>query len=292
MAVYEHIYKPYTGEMTAAWSRFLIIPRHLFKDIFQSKLFIGFFCSCFISPLVMGIIIYLHHNSGALAALHIDLSELVAINSSYFMTFFNIQQAFAFLLTVVIGPILISRDVSNNALPLYLCRPFSRSEYVIGKLSVLLILISLISWVPGLLLFLFQSYLEGAGWFGHNLRIAVAIFVASLAFMIMLALLAVSMSAWVKWRLAASAAIFGVYTIPSVFAASVDQIYHTAWGEGFSLSGIIGNITSSLFGLANSAQAAGVSGPPVWSQWMLLAMFCAVCLTLLNWKLRAYEVIT
>jgi ABC-2 type transport system permease protein len=192
----------------------------------------------------------------------------------------------------VIGPVLISRDVANNALPLYLCRPFSRAEYVLGKLSVLVILISLITWVPGVLLFLFQSYLEGADWFGHNLRLAVAIITVSLAWIAMLSLLAVSMSAWVRWRLAASAAIFGVYTIPSVFASTVDQLYHTGWGESFSLPGLISNLSSSLFGVATSAQAAGQSSPPAWSQWFLLTAFCAVCLILMNWKLKAYEVVT
>ena len=41
-----------------------------------------------------------------------------------------------------------------------------------GKMSVVLILLSAITWAPGLLLFLFQSYLEGFGWFSDNLWIA------------------------------------------------------------------------------------------------------------------------
>ena len=51
----------------------------------------------------------------------------------------------------------MSPDLRNNGLPLYLSRPFSRTEYVLGKMSVLLILLSAITWVPGLLLFLFQA---------------------------------------------------------------------------------------------------------------------------------------
>ena len=39
----------------------------------------------------------------------------------------------AYLLTAFVGPSLVSPDVSNNAMPLYFCRPFSRTEYVIGK---------------------------------------------------------------------------------------------------------------------------------------------------------------
>ena len=77
----------------------------------------------------------------------------------------SLQNGFAFFVTLLVGPPLVSRDLRNNALPLYLCRPFSRTEYVLGKMSVLLILLSAMTWVPQLLLFPFQSYLEGAQWF-------------------------------------------------------------------------------------------------------------------------------
>ena len=84
--------------------------------------------------------------------------------------------------------------MTNNALPLYLCRPFTRAEYVLGKMSVLLILLSLITWVPILLVFLFQSYLAGWSWFAQNLRIAGAIFVGSWVWILLLALLSLAIS--------------------------------------------------------------------------------------------------
>ena len=62
------------------------------------------------------------------------------------------------------GPGLISPDLSHNALPLYLARPFSRTEYVLGKMSVLMGLMSLMTWIPGVLLFVLQGYLEGWQW--------------------------------------------------------------------------------------------------------------------------------
>ena len=48
-------------------------------------------------------------------------------------------------------------------MPLYLCRPFSRAEYVLGKMSVLVFLLSLITWVPGLILFVIQAQPGGLG---------------------------------------------------------------------------------------------------------------------------------
>ncbi|HSO76026.1 MAG TPA: hypothetical protein VLU47_14420, partial [Blastocatellia bacterium] len=179
MAVYEHTYKPYAGPLTPEWSRFLIIPRHAYRDVFKSKLFTAFFALCFVCPLVMAILIYLRHNVAALAILEVNVRDLVSVNAGFFQVFTGIQTGLAFLLTVLIGPVLISRDLANNALPLYLCRPFSRTEYVIGKMSVLMILISAITWVPGLLLFAFAAYLEPGSWFASNYWIAGSIFAAS-----------------------------------------------------------------------------------------------------------------
>ena len=70
----------------------------------------------------------------------------------------------ALFLAAFIGPGQVSPDLANNALSLYLARPFSRVEYVLGKMSVLLMLMSLMTWVPGLLLFALEGYLEGWQW--------------------------------------------------------------------------------------------------------------------------------
>ena len=135
------------------------------SSVFNSKLFTAFFVICFIPLLVEAILIYLHHNVTALAIMKLNVRELVPIDASFFQTFVNIQGGFAFFVALLVGPPLVSRDLRNNALPLYLCRPFSRTEYVMGKMSVILILLSAITWIPQLLLFLFQSYLEGFAWF-------------------------------------------------------------------------------------------------------------------------------
>ncbi|MBV9209166.1 MAG: hypothetical protein JOZ52_00980, partial [Acidobacteria bacterium] len=76
MAVYEHTYKRYAGELTPTWSRFLIIPRHAYRAVFQSKIFMAFFVACFIPPLVFAILIYLHHNVNALGILQASIDEI------------------------------------------------------------------------------------------------------------------------------------------------------------------------------------------------------------------------
>ena len=305
MAVYEQSYKPYTGRMTPEWSRFLIIPRHAYRGVFNSKLFIAFFAVCFLPLLVEAILIYLRHNFGAIAAMSINVRELIPVDAFFFEVFVNIQMGFAFLMALLIGPPLVSRDLRNNALPLYLCRPFSRTEYVMGKMSVLLILLSIITWVPQLLLFLFQSYLEGFAWFKANLSIAFAIVMSSLVWILLLALLSQAISALVKWRVVASGALVGLFLIPSVFGAFINEVFSTRIGNLVSLSALIRNVTAGLFGtfdrLTDIRRVRDFDGtilreivlyePPLWSSWTMLFLLCVACLALLSWKVKAYEVV-
>jgi len=305
MAVYEQTYKPYTGRMTPDWSRFLIIPRHAYRAVFSSKLFIAFFAACFLPVLVEAILIYLRYNFGALAAMKIDVQDLFRIDGSFFETFVDIQMGFAFLMALLIGPPLVSRDLRNNALPLYLCRPFSRTEYVMGKMSVLLILLSMITWIPQLLLFLFTAYLEGFTWFKDNLSLAFAIVISSFVWILLLALLSQAISALVKWRVVASGAMVGLLLIPSVFGAFINEVFKTQIGNLVSLGALIRNVTSGLFGtfdrLNEVRRISDFDGtvlreiviyqPPLWASWMMLFLLCVVCLALLSWKVKAYEVV-
>ena len=289
MAVYEHTYKPYAGKLTPEWSRFLIIPRHAFRDVFASKIFIGFFALCFICPLVMAILIYLHYNVNALLIMELKVSDVISINGEFFLIFLGVQLWCAFFLTVLIGPPLVSRDMSNNALPLYLCRPFSRLEYMVGKMSVLVILLSAITWVPGLLLFIFQAYLEGAGWLVHNLWIAAAIAIGSMASVIMLALLSMTLSAWLKWRIAASAGLIAVFMIPRAIGALITVMFNTRWGNIISLGAVADSINAALFRLELGPNIKLL--PPPLAAWIALGVFCALCVLLLSRRVRAYEVV-
>ena len=291
MAVYEHTYKPYAGPLTTEWSRFLVIPRHAYRDVYRSKFFVAFFALCFVCPLVMAILIYLHHNLTAMAIFQINLRDLAPINAMFFRIFMGVQTSLAFILTVLIGPPLISRDLANNALPLYLCRPFSRAEYVFGKMSVLVILISAITWVPGELLFFFQVYLAGAGWAASNLYIAAAIFVLSWLWIILLALVSVTISAWVKWRIAASAALFGLFIISNAIGFMVSGVLQTRWGLLFNLFWVLRTIEDGLFREPNSAGLPNWMVLPTTAAWLSLGLFCAGCLFLLTRKVRAYEVV-
>jgi ABC-2 type transport system permease protein len=308
MAVYEHLYRAYEGESHSAWSRFFVIPRYALRDVFKSKLLVTIFIICFIYPLVATILVYLHHNANALALLQINVRELLPIDASFFRTFLEVQGAFALILTVLVAPPLISRDLSNNALPLYLCRPLSRAEYVLGKMTVVAVLLSLVTWIPGLLIFFFQASLAGFAWLWANLWMVQAIFSGSMVWIILLSLLALAVSSFLKWRVVASGALLGIFFVPTAFGEIVNELFLTRSGSLISLWASMNSIWRGLFGLfeRESGRIRGkvttpiydnqfidivILEPPLWASWLVIGLVCAACVWLLARKVRAYEVI-
>lgn len=284
MAVYRRNYKPYAGRLTPEWSRCLVLFRYSRRNLFRSKFLTGLFVVCFFYPLACLLLIYLAHNASFLQQLGVPAGVL-SIDNKFFFNFISVQGVLAFLLTAFAGPGLISPDLANGALPLYFCRPFSRVEYVLGKSSVLAILLSQITWVPGLILFAMQAGLAGASWTWSNLWIAGSLILSSLIWIAILSLLAMALSAWVKWRIVAGALLLGVMFFGEGLAQAINAVMRTDSGHFFNVAYLMGTVWNSLF------QVDSRHAIPVAQAWVALLIYCAICLGLIMRKVRAYEVI-
>ncbi len=296
MAVFKHAYKGYDGPLTPAWSRFFILPRYALQDLRRSRFYSIFFLVAMLAPLIFALLIYIQHNLSALKMLNV--SAVIVVNSRFFLNLLGWQSMMTFFLAAFAGPGQISPDLANSALPLYLARPFSRAEYVLGKMSALLILMSAMTWVPGLLLFVLQASLEGNGWFGRNLGLAGAIFLASWIWILLLSLLALALSAWVKWKPMAGGLLFGVFFVAGGFAGAINAILRTRWGNLINISHLIGAVWSSLFEQPTQRGSGAVffrvargQDIPVWCCWAALLAICGLCLFLLSRKIRGAEVV-
>ncbi len=169
-------------------------------------------------------------------------------------------------------------------MPLYFCRPFSRTEYVAGKLMTLMILLSLVTWVPGLLLFGIQASMAGWDWVGDNLWLARGIFVGLLTWTLFLSLLALAVSAWVKWKLAAAAVVLGIFFAGAGFGAAINSVMRTSYGSLIDLSQMMHIVWSDMFRYDAGAEI------PVQLAWVVLGACAAVSLWLLSRRVRAFEV--
>lgn len=288
MAVYERNYKRYTGAQTPSSTRFLILPRYIFKDVFRSRWMVVFYVACFAFPLLCALFIYLTHNADFLQAIpNFEMPEFLQIKVDFFLRFLTIQGMLAFGLTIFIGPGLVSRDLANNGLPLYLSRPFTRKEYVIGKLSVLAILLSAITWVAGWLLMLLHANFVGLSWLGENLGLFFGLFIGAWMWILALGLLALAASAWVKWRAVAGFAMLAVVLGGAFFGSvMVRNLFETEYGHLLNLIVVMQRIWIGLLGFQPT-------GPlPLAAAWIAFAAFLGLCIWLLSRKIRAYEVVS
>jgi len=284
MAVYRRSYAGYSGALTPAWSRFLVLFRYSRRDLFRSRFQTALFVACFFFPVACLFTIYLSHNLSFLQRLG-AASQVLTIDNRFFFYFVNVQGGLAFLLTAFVGPGLISPDLANGALPLYFCRPFSRAEYIIGKSSVLAILLSQITWVPGVILFIVQSTLAGPRWAWNHLWIVASLIVSSLIWIAILSLLAMALSAWVKWRIVAGALLLAMMFFGIGFAQAVNTVMQTQFGFFFNLGYLITTVEKALFQFGEGSNIS-VSAAVV-----ALLGYCAVSLGLLLRKVRAYAVV-
>jgi ABC-2 type transport system permease protein len=285
LAVYRRTYTSYTGVLTPAWSRFLVLFRYSRRSLFRSKLQTALFVLCFFFPLACLLAIYLAHNLSFLERFNSNGLPFLRVDNKFFLVFITVQGMLAFVLTAFTGPGLISPDLANGALPLYFCRPFSRAEYVLGKTSVLAILLSQITWIPGLILFVVQASLAGPGWTSDNLWIAGSIVLSSLIWIVVLSLLATALSAWVKWRIVAGALMLGVLFFGAGFGQAVNAVMRTQSGRFFDIGYLMTTVWSSLFRIEGDRAMSALES------WAALLIYCGICLALLVRKVRAYEVV-
>jgi ABC-2 type transport system permease protein len=285
VAVYKRTYVAYQGSLTPAWSRFLILPRYSFARLWQSKFLVMFFMACFFYPLGCAGYIYLANNLSILNSFGVPAGNFIKVEPSLFLYFCWVQAAFTYLLTAFVGPSLVSPDLVNGAMPLYLCRPFSRAEYIAGKMSVLVFLLSLVTWVPGMILFAIQSSLAGWEWTKANYWIAGSLFIGMMVWILMLSLLALALSAWIKWKIAAGGLVLGVFFVGAGFGSALNNVMRIKYGSLLNLTEVMFKIWSKLF---RWPEDTGIS---LEASWVSVGVVCAICLWLLVRRVRAFEVV-
>lgn len=286
MAVYRRRYQAFPGEPTARWSRFLVFTRYAGRQLLESRLFVLYLILCLAAPLIGAVIIYLHFNALGLKVLQTTVNELIPIDGTFFLRFLIIQTSLGTVLAAIVGPGLVAGDLANNALPLYLSRPVGRGQYIVGKLAVLVAVMSVLTWVPIMLLFGLQSGLAGWSWFAANLRIAAGILFCSALWIAVVSLVTLAVAAWVRWRPIATLSVFGYFFISAAIGALINGTLDATWGSVFNLAMLMRFLWSSFFGIppTDEALSAGVSVAAI-------ALTCLAFLAMLLRRVRAYEVV-
>lgn len=284
--MYDRRYRGYDGPLTPLATRWRVLPRYAWTQVFKSRLFVAFFTLCFAWPVIATLWIYLHHNLSALANMGLDAKSLAPVDATFFAKFMGVQCfALGGMLALLVGPGLVSPDLANGALPLYLGRPLSRTAYAAGKMAALVVLLSSITWIPGLFLFLLQSWLEGWSWFASNIRVSIAIVVGAWIWIATITLLSLATSSIAKRKVVAQTFLLGAVIFGSVAGQAINVMFGTRLGFVFNIPELMHTVWEGLYRVPLSAQLA----PPL--AWTALAAICGVSVVIVARRLRAYEVV-
>jgi len=292
MAVYKRRYASYTGSLTPERSRFLVLTRFAFADLFKSRFFVLLLILSLVPSLFFAGYIFIANNKAVQLLLPTGPADMFSVEARFFTFIMIVQTQAAFLLNCWVGPILIAGDLTNGALPLFLSRPFSRADYVLGKLAVMGLLLSGVTWVPSLLLFSLQAGLARGHWLWSHMWMVVPILLCSAIWILMLALISLAVSAWVKLRIVATGVIFISFFIPAGLGEMFNAIMGTIWGRLLNFSYLFQIILAR--GFREPSSLLGTTGwneIPVPAAWGALLFVCLLSLVILNARLRARETV-
>ncbi len=286
MAIYRHGYTRYDGELTSHLARLLVLPKFAWQQLMGQRLVTSILVAAMFWPIACAVFVYIANRADLLQGFGLDVPDFLTVDSNFFIIFMNAQASFAIILAALAGPSLIAPDLANGALPLYFSRPLSRTEYVVARMLALVGLLSAVTWIPGVLLFLMQSGMAGWSWFAANWLLGVGIFFGFFLWILLVGLVALASSAYVKWRIVAGALVLGVFFIMAGAAELTNQVLRVRWASAFSPLVAMQQIWRTMLGVDALEFAPGAT-----ACLLALGMMVAVLLLVIERKLRPVQVI-
>ena len=237
--------------------RALVIARYGLAATLRSRLLVAFLAACLMPSLGLLAAVYLRHNIAFVDQVA-DIAAVAALDLDawLFESLLGIARAVTFLIVLIVGPGLVAPDLANNAMPLYWSRPVAKHDYVAGKLLVLLGLAMTVGVLPGLLLIGANAAYAGDAW-GSGGRLAIAFAAALLVWALCLSLVALAISAWVKWRPAATLGLLGLYVVAALLGGVLDSVFGGLSGSLFDLGRAVQTISAVLAGVGEPAMPMG-----------------------------------
>jgi ABC-type transport system involved in multi-copper enzyme maturation permease subunit len=289
MSVYKHNCRAYSGRFTPLWTRVLVLARYAFAEAWSSKITVALFTLSLLPLIVFLIVIYLANNPIARALIVKGNPTGFEVDAGYFFQILQTQCWLALVITSWTAPRLISFDLSDDALPILLSHPISRFGYVFAKFIALFSSLSVVTWIPCLLLFAYQGYSSPQPWITGNLQIAAGLLAGAVIWIAFLSILGLALSSWVKWRIVATGIIFAVVFVPAGIGGVVSAILRTKWGFLLNIPYMMSTLWRRLLGAPDFTRY-GLSLPTTAIVGMLV-LVCVVCAAMLNARIRAREVV-
>lgn len=289
MSVYRHEYQAYTGPLISRAGRIRVLMRYALAEAWSSKVTIALFTASFLPAVVFLVGIFLANNPLARMLILRGSSAGLTVNATYFLRTMATQCWLGMVVTAWVAPRMITFDLADNALPILLSHPITRFDYLLGKFLALAGLLSLLTWVPCLALFVYQGYSSPTPWLLGNLTIAFGMVVGSVVWIAVLGFVGLAFSSWVKWRVVATAVIFAAVFVPAGVGGIMNAILRTRWGMLLNLPAIMMQLWQRLLGAP--VLGGNFFEMPSSAIVLMLCVICVICAAMLNVRIRAREVV-
>ncbi len=289
MTIREKGYAHWDGEFKDTRFRWGPISRYAIKLSFRRKFFKFLFFSTLVPALFTLTMIYVSERLGDFAFLTNDTDALsfFEVNPVFFMRYFSEWLLFMIVLLLVFcGAGLIADDLKYNSLQLYFSRPITKKDYVLGKASVIVFFLSLITVVPGLVFVVMKLLFAGSFQFLRQFPWLPFSVVAYSAFIILFfTFYTLLLSSLNKNRRYVAVLIFGLYIFTDILFGIFHGIFRNPYFALLSIKNNLKQVGAVLFG-----QDPQYDTPWVLSL-LILAAFCTFSAFVLNKKIRGVEVV-
>ena len=203
--------------------------------------------------------------------------------------FIILQMPWILLMSAFAGAGLIANDMRTGGLLLYLSRPLTLGDYILGKVTILFASLSMVTLVPGLVLFFGARSLapDVLGDASHLLLVP-----KIMAFALVLVLpttgLVLVMSALARNARFAGLGFFFVFVGSTVAQAIAWRATRNPYSGLISIQASMRRVGEAIFAVKPSRMTAEL--PPEWAFVVLAALFLS-CLFILKTRVRAVEIV-
>jgi ABC-2 type transport system permease protein len=280
MPIYEQTYRRYEARAPLRKVRFWPITREALRLVLSRRAFLGLLLIAWGQFLFRVIQIYI-------VTRFPEAGRVLPIDGRMFGQFLNIQTLFTLLLSIFGGAGLIANDLRTGAILVYLSRPLTRRDYVLGKLGVLLALNLSVTLVPGLLLYLIALALAPDQFAKWSLAwIGPAVVLHSLVLSLVMSLIALAVSSLSRSARVAGLGFFGLVFGLEIVRGVLRALYDRPEPALLSIQADLVSLGNALFGITDRAFQLPWAYPAL----VLLAVTFG-CLAILRARVRAVEIV-
>jgi ABC-type transport system involved in multi-copper enzyme maturation permease subunit len=153
MPIHDQGYRRYLGGRSAIGKSWQVMARAGVMNVITKRAFIGLMLFAWMPYVVQAVRIYVSNV--------VTQASFLAPKGETFREFLDQQNFFVFFVTIWVGAGLIANDRRANALQLYLSKPMTSAEYIAGKLAILFVFLTAVTFLPAMMLLLTQAVFAG-----------------------------------------------------------------------------------------------------------------------------------